>query len=76
METRKRSIVKAVVWNIIGLISMLVVGYIGTGSLSVGGVMALVNAGLGLTMYFLYERIWSGIQWGRVVGFNAGGANV
>ncbi|CUH75300.1 hypothetical protein TRM7557_00319 [Tritonibacter multivorans] len=76
METRRRSIVKAVIWNIIGLICMSVVGYIGTGSLSVGGVMAVVNAALGLTMYFIYERIWSGIQWGRAPAFADGGAHV
>lgn len=67
METRQRSIVKAVVWNLIGLAMMFTVGYLATGSASVGGTVALINTGIGLTGYFFYERVWSGIRWGRHV---------
>lgn len=76
METSKRSIVKAVIWNLIGLLSMSIVGFIATGSWSAGGVMALVNAALGLSMYFAYERVWSGIQWGRLPVIPDGRGNV
>lgn len=67
METRRRSVLKAVIWNVIGLIMMTVVGFVATGSASVGGAMAVINASIGLTMYFLYERIWAGVRWGRHV---------
>ena len=76
METRGRSIVKAVIWNLIGLFSVSVVGFLATGSLGTGGAMALINAAMGLTLYFVYERIWSGIQWGRAPVFADGSANV
>ncbi|MEJ5217675.1 DUF2061 domain-containing protein [Cognatishimia sp. D5M38] len=65
METRARSIVKAIVWNLIGLLIMCLVGYVATGSLTVGGAMALVNAGIGLTTYVIYERVWAQVSWGR-----------
>ncbi|WP_095590319.1 DUF2061 domain-containing protein [Actibacterium ureilyticum] len=65
METRKRTMVKAVLWNLIGLLAMLAVGFAATGSLALGGGMALVNTGLGFTLYILYERVWSRIAWGR-----------
>ncbi|WP_065333176.1 DUF2061 domain-containing protein [Tritonibacter mobilis] len=65
METRGRSLVKAVVWNVIGLISMTVVGFVATGSFSAGGLMAGVNTALGFTTYLIYERVWAGIRWGR-----------
>ncbi|SMY08761.1 DUF2061 domain-containing protein [Flavimaricola marinus] len=65
MESRKRSVIKAVIWNLLGLLIMAIVGFAMTGSLSTGGTMALINAALGLTMYFLYERLWAGIRWGR-----------
>jgi uncharacterized membrane protein len=31
----------------------------------VGGIMALVNTGLGFVTYLIYERVWAGISWGR-----------
>ena len=67
METRSRSLVKAVIWNLIGLAVMAVVGLVATGSAAVGGAMALTNTAVGLVMYLVYERIWSRIRWGRHV---------
>ena len=67
METRKRSLLKALIWNAIGFAMMSLVGLIATGSMAVGGVMALVNSAIGLTLYVIYERVWSGIRWGRNV---------
>jgi len=68
MDTQKRSIVKAVIWNVIGIISMSVVGILATGSAALGGKMALINSGLGFSMYVIYERIWSRVRWGRQHG--------
>ncbi|MES0824158.1 DUF2061 domain-containing protein [Ruegeria sp. SCP11] len=67
METRRRSVVKAVLWNIMGLFVMTLVGLVATGSAAVGGTLAIVNTAIGLTMYVIYERIWAGISWGRNV---------
>ncbi|WP_170328952.1 DUF2061 domain-containing protein [Ruegeria arenilitoris] len=67
METRRRSVVKAVLWNVMGLIVMTLVGLIATGSAAIGGTLAIVNTAIGLTMYVIYERIWAGISWGRNV---------
>ncbi|GAA6179349.1 MULTISPECIES: DUF2061 domain-containing protein [unclassified Shimia] len=68
METRQRSIVKAVIWNLIGIVSMSAVGILATGSMALGGKMALINAALGVSCYFVYERVWSKVHWGRVHG--------
>lgn len=67
METRKRSFVKAVIWNLIGLACMAGVGFVVTGSLVAGGGMALVNTAIGFLFYLMYERVWAGIGWGRHV---------
>lgn len=66
MESRKRSLVKALIWNIIGLSVMTLVGLAMTGSVGLGGTMALTNAALGFATYLIYERIWARINWGRV----------
>lgn len=65
METRTRSFVKAIIWNVIGLVMMCIVGFVATGSIKVGGAMALINAVLGLTCYVVYERVWAQVSWGR-----------
>jgi uncharacterized membrane protein len=65
METGKRSLVKALIWNAIGLASMALVGFLATGSASLGGAMALINSALGFGSYLIYERVWTRINWGR-----------
>lgn len=67
MDTRARTLTKALIWNAIGFAIMSIVGFLATGSFAVGGVMALVNTGLGLSMYVAYERIWERVEWGRNV---------
>ncbi|MCB2109817.1 MAG: DUF2061 domain-containing protein [Defluviimonas sp.] len=65
METGKRTILKAVLWNALGLVMMALVGFAMTGSAAVGGAMAFINTGIGLVSYILYERVWARISWGR-----------
>lgn len=65
MESGKRTLVKTIVWQLMGLISMSLVGFIITGSFVSGGMLAIVNTGIGIVMYISYERIWSKINWGR-----------
>ena len=65
MDSTKRTFTKAIFWQMLGLISMGIVGYAFTGSIRVGGAMALVNAAVGLTFYVIYERLWARIGWGR-----------
>lgn len=67
MDTTKRTLVKAVLWNVLGLFTMGLVGYLATGSWLTGGAMAVINTALGFTLYVLYERLWSRIGWGRDV---------
>ena len=68
MDTRARTLVKAVLWNIIGLAVMCLVGLAMTGSIAVGGAIAAINTAIGFTVYLLYERLWSRVRWGRTHG--------
>ncbi|SIO55840.1 Uncharacterized membrane protein [Rhodovulum sp. ES.010] len=65
METQQRTVVKAILWNVLGLLTMSLVGLALTGSAALGGVMAIANTAVGLVCYILYERVWSRIRWGR-----------
>ena len=68
METRQRTLVKAIVWNLIGLMMMGLVGLVLTGSVMIGGTMAVINTAIGLGCYVAYERFWDRIRWGRFHG--------
>lgn len=65
LETRERTIVKGLIWIFMGLVVMSLVGLLFTGSMAVGGTMALVNSLIGFVNYVLYERFWAKVNWGR-----------
>ncbi len=67
MDSGKRTILKAIVWNLLGLATMALVGFLATGSVAQGGGIALANTLVGLVCYVVYERLWSRITWGRHV---------
>ncbi len=66
METKKRTIAKALCWQAVGLIVMTIIGYIFTGSAGEGGALALTSAAVGLMNYFVHERLWARVRWGRI----------
>lgn len=72
METRARTLVKSVLWAMLGLVTMAIVGLWFTGSLRLGGAMAVVNALVGFACYLVYERVWARVRWGRKVGSESG----
>jgi len=67
MDTQARTLVKSLIWTVVGIVMMTGVVALFTGSLTLGGGMAAVNALVGFVSYLLYERVWAGIPWGRHV---------
>lgn len=67
METRKRTLVKGLLWIALGLVTMSLVGLLFTGSIALGGTMAMINSAIGFVCYLVYERLWSRVRWGRHV---------
>lgn len=65
-DTPARSIVKALTWQAMGLVVMTAITWAVTGSVSKGGVVALLGAATGMVTYLLHERLWARVDWGRV----------
>ncbi|MDR3507701.1 MAG: DUF2061 domain-containing protein [Caulobacteraceae bacterium] len=67
-----RSLVKAVCWRLVGGIDTFVLSYLVTGSgkyaISIASVEALTKIGL----YYLHERAWRLVRWGRLEAPAAG----
>lgn len=64
MESRTRTLTKAVTWQLSGLFTMTLLGYLYTGSVRSAGSLALVTAVTGAICYVLHERLWGRISWG------------
>lgn len=64
MENNKRTLTKAISWQVIGFVMMAVVNYFYMGDFSQGlGLSALLTF-IGLVSYYLHERFWASIRWG------------
>lgn len=65
-EKHQRSIIKTITWRVLGTLITTSVVYILTRkfvlSLSVGG----LDATLKLVFYYLHERAWNEIKWGKM----------
>ncbi|KZL12700.1 MULTISPECIES: DUF2061 domain-containing protein [Pseudovibrio] len=67
MDSASRIFTKSVTWQVMGLFTMTLIGFIFTGSVTLGGGIAIVSSTLGFIFYFLHEMVWSNIKWGRKI---------
>lgn len=67
MDSASRIFTKSVTWQAMGLISMTLIGFVFTGSFTLGGGIAIVSSGIGFICYFLHELVWTNIKWGRKI---------
>jgi len=65
MDSTIRLFTKAVTWQVAGFFSMMLIGYLFTGSFAASGGIAFVGAVAGFAAYFVHEIAWSRISWGR-----------
>ena len=70
-----RSIAKSTSWRATGTMDTVVVSWIVTGrltvALSIGGVEVFTK----ILLYFLHERLWDRVSWGRARSGKAGEAD-
>ncbi|MGF1562535.1 MAG: DUF2061 domain-containing protein [Geminicoccaceae bacterium] len=64
METPVRSLIKAVTWQLLGLLTMTALGYLVFGELAGAGLMSLLSAASGFIFYLLHEQVWARVRWG------------
>ena len=66
METTLRTTSKAISWQLSGFIVMTLIGYRYTGSLSNAASLAGSSVLSGFVFYFIHEKIWQKISWGKL----------
>jgi len=65
METKKRSIAKAISWRIIATIITSLIAYVLTGAWEFAAAIGLADTGFKFFVYFAHERLWNRINFGR-----------
>lgn len=64
-EQPKRSVVKSLSWRVIGTLDTIVISWIITGALTLAFSIGMVELVTKMVLYFLHERMWNSIKWGR-----------
>lgn len=67
MDSTIRLITKAVTWQVAGFFTMMLIGFLFTGSIAASGGIAFVGSAAGFVSYFLHEMVWSRVAWGRAI---------
>ncbi len=62
--TRKRSIVKSIVWRIICIVVSVVVTFFLSGKWDIAVAVGTVYNVITMILYYFHERIWNRIKWG------------
>jgi uncharacterized membrane protein len=64
-ETHTRSVLKAVSWRTLGTLDTFVISWFLTGKLELAGLIAGFEFITKIGWYYLHERVWASIAWGR-----------
>lgn len=68
MDSTIRLLTKAITWQVAGFFTMMLIGFLFTGSVAASSGIALVGSVAGFLSYFLHEMVWSRVAWGRRIG--------
>ena len=64
-EAHRRSLAKSVTWRTMGSVDTFVISFIITGRVAIAGSIAGTEVLTKFVLYYLHERIWAVIPWGR-----------
>ena len=64
-ETHARSVLKAVSWRTLGTLDTFAISWFLTGKVEMAGLIAALEVITKIGWYYLHERVWASISWGR-----------
>jgi len=64
-ESHARSAAKAISWRATGSIDTFVISFVITGSPKFAGSIALTEVVTKIVLYYLHERVWTLVPWGK-----------
>lgn len=70
MKVYKRTLIKAVTWEMSGMAMLCAIAYAQTGSWWQGSIFSIGYTVLRVIMYYFHSRLWKRIKWGKNIGDN------
>lgn len=64
-ETHTRSVLKAISWRTLGTLDTFAISWFMTGRIEVAGSIAGLEIITKIAWYYLHERLWALVTWGR-----------
>ena len=61
-----RSVIKTLSWRISGSSATFLVAYLISSNWAMSSTIAVIQLTLNTLLYFIHERIWNKIKWGRL----------
>lgn len=65
-DTNKRSLVKTISWRLTGSGATFIISWLISGNFAVAGTIAVIQLMSNTILYYIHERIWNRIKWGRL----------
>ncbi len=65
MERHARSVAKAISWRATGTVDTFLISFVLSGSVKLAGGIASVEVITKMVLYYVHERVWTRIGWGR-----------
>ena len=66
LESKKRSLVKSLVWRIIGIFVLGAITWAFTQNVEVTTAVTIIFHTIRFILYYIHERAWDKIEWGLV----------
>jgi uncharacterized membrane protein len=63
----RRSLAKAATWRVTASADTFIISYIVTGEAGLAGAIAAVEVFTKVFIYYLHERIWNKVTWGKTL---------
>ena len=65
-DSKSRSLVKTISWRLTGSFSTFLISFIILGNFTIAGSIAVIQIIANTTLYYIHERCWDRIKWGRL----------
>lgn len=64
-DQHKRSLTKTISWRIAGTGATFLISYLVLGNFVMAGTIAVIQLVANTALYYVHERIWNRISWGK-----------
>ena len=64
-ESNKRSLIKTISWRLTGSSATFIITYLIAGDFAIAGTVAVIQIIANTLLYYVHERVWNKINWGR-----------